>query len=192
MRSASSRDSARARSREPRETSRARAKGAVNEHDAAFDAARIANDDIVAHARLCDDRDAWRDKTWLAFITHVSDSACQSGARPFRSRTIFTLQTSYPSALSVSSSSLVPRALRHARPLVRHVREFDLRPTSEQVRASRDPRARLPAPETRPLPRVNTNVFSRQLCLSPLGRTKSDATASAQRAAQGTPRRLTR
>ena len=104
----------------------------------------------------------------------------------------FLFQFVVPLWMSVSSSSLVPRALRHARPLVRHVREFDLRPTSEQVRASRDPRARLPAPETRPLPRVNTNVFSRQLCLSPLGRTKSDATAPAQRAAQGTPRRVTR
>jgi hypothetical protein len=55
IRSASSGESARAGSREPRETARARAEGAANEHDAAFGAERIANDDIVAAPDCCDE-----------------------------------------------------------------------------------------------------------------------------------------
>jgi hypothetical protein len=73
IRSASSGESARAGSREPRETARARAEGAANEHDAAFGAERIANDDIVAAPDCCDEP-ASRD---ISF-TRKRDSGCHA------------------------------------------------------------------------------------------------------------------
>jgi len=84
MRSASSGESARAGSREPRETARARAEGAANEHDAAFGAERIANDDIVAAPDCCDEP-ASRDITW-----HIFHSQTRIGV-PRRARAKYSL-----------------------------------------------------------------------------------------------------
>jgi hypothetical protein len=79
IRSASSGESARAGSREPRETARARAEGAANEHDAAFGAERIANDDIVEAPDCCDEPASRDNKTWLSF-TRKRDSGCHAQA----------------------------------------------------------------------------------------------------------------